>query len=162
MAPYELPEEDRRRLTRTEMLSLQWMLNIINTLAYAQDDLGKRLEMIPDGKQRMKTAMEMVLSIVHDLCGTVPERQNNHIDNTTRDMKAQIVPKMTPTPVTVVLTKADATELVDAAQIKCAHCAEFNEASEKGCKLRKLLEVVVPLETYSGLICPYSKAKWED
>lgn len=159
--PYEIPEEDRRRLTRTEMHSMERLMNLVHSLVYAKDDLAERLETIPSGKQRMNMAVGHFRSLMWDLSGTIPAKQQKNLDNVVQDMKMQIVPKMTPTPVTVTLSKAVAMELVDAAQIKCARCAEFNEQSEK-CKLRKLLETVVPLESYSGLMCPYSRSKWED
>ena len=161
-APFDLPEGDRERLTRTEMHCMQWMMNVPSTLAYAKDDLAQRLTSVPAGKQRLNMLLGQACSLIRDISGTIPEKQRNHLVNLAKDMEVRIVPKMTPPKVSVVLSKADAVELVDAAQIKCSRCAEFNETSEKTCRLRKILEVAVPLENYSGLICPYSKAEWED
>ena len=160
--PFSLPEEDKERLTRKEVEGMEWMMNLINSLAYAKEDLARRLETVPAGKQRMNMVYGQFKSLMWDISGTIPERQQKRLDNIVKDMRMQIVPKMTPTTTTVFMTKADAMELVDSAQVKCSRCAEFNEKSERECKLRKLLETVVPLKSYDGLMCPYSKAKWED
>lgn len=159
--PYELPEKNRLRLTRTEMHSMQWLMNAISSFGYASDDLATRLEWVPSGRARLRMINGQCLSLLRDLAGTIPEKQRNSLVNVGKDMEMRLVPKMTPPTVTVTLTKEDGKELVDAAQVKCKQCAEWNEESEK-CRLRKLLEVVVPLEDYSGMICPYSKAEWED
>lgn len=159
--PFALPENDRERLTRTEMQSMQWMLNALSSLCYATDDLDQRLGWIPAGRQRMHMLVGMTRSIYKDLQGTVPVRQLRQIKNAADDLEVRMVPKMTPQKVTVTLDKETAMELVDAAQIKCTECIKDNEEARE-CKLCKVLETVVPLESYKSILCPYTLAIWED
>ena len=57
---YQLPESECERLNRTEMNAMRWCLAAINSVAYAQDDLAKRLECIPNGKVRWRLMLGMV------------------------------------------------------------------------------------------------------
>lgn len=159
--PFALPENDRERLTRTEMHCLQWFVNAVSTFCEAGDDLIPRLEMIPAGRHRMNMLIGAARSILIDMKGTIPEKQWKNIKNTAADMEARLVPKLTPQKVTVTLDKETAMELVDAAQIKCTECIMDNDEARE-CKLCKMLETVVPLESYKSVLCPYTLAKWED
>ena len=152
---------EKTRLTRTETQCIQWLMNAMSSFRYAADDLKDRLETVPDGPGRIRELNDFSGKLLTDIAETIPEKQRRHLINMARDMEVRLVPKLTPKNVTVVLTKDEATELVDAAQERCRHCAEFAEDSEK-CGLRKILEVIVPLEKYGGMICPYSLAEWED
>lgn len=158
--PYSLPESERERLTRPEMASMQWMLNALSSMCYARDDLGRRLECIPDGPQRMNMAIGFVRSIYRDLQGTVTEKQLRQIRNAAHDLEVRMVPKLTPQAVTVTIDKDTAMELIDAAQAKCVECLTENEDARE-CKLCQVLETVVPLNNYDSFYCPYSTAKWE-
>ena len=66
---YQLQEEDCERLNRTEMTALRWSLAAINSCAYAQDDLAKRLECIPDGKVRWRLMLGQLRALCNDLLG---------------------------------------------------------------------------------------------
>lgn len=158
---FELPEKDRERVTRAEMQSIQWLQNATSSICYAVDDLDKRIEMIPAGKQRLNMLAGAARSIYYDLKGTIPEKQRRQIENSTKDLEVRMVPKLTPQKVTVTLDKDIAMELVDAAQIKCIDCLTENEES-RNCKLCQVLEAVVPLSRYDSFYCPYSTAKWEE
>lgn len=159
--PLEWPEKDRERLTRTEIQSMQWLLNALSSIGYARDDFQKRLECIPAGKQRMNMLFGLARSLFRDLQGTVPEKQLRQIRNAADDLEVRMVPKLTPAKTTVTLDKDIAMELVDAAQVKCTDCLKENEEA-RDCKLCKLLEVVVPLNRYDTFYCPYSGVSWED
>lgn len=159
--PYEWPEESRIRLTRNELQSMQWMLNAVSSICYAEEDLDKRLESIPAGKQRMHMLVGMARSIYYALRGTVPMRQRRQIQHAAEDLEVRMVPKMTPQKVTVTLDKETAKELVDAAQVKCIDCLKENDESND-CKLCQILSTVVPLNSYDSFYCPYSTANWED
>lgn len=159
--PFALPENDRERLNRAELQSMQWMLNALSSICYASEDLDRRLGWIPAGRQRMNMLVGMARSIYKDLQGTVPMRQLRQIKNAADDLEVRMVPKMTPQKVTVTLDKETATELVDAAQVKCIDCLKENDES-RDCKLCRILETVVPLNSYDSFYCPYSTANWED
>lgn len=152
---------EERRLTRTETHCVQWLMNAMSSFRYAADDLKDRLTLVPDGPGRIRELNEFSGRLLTDIADTIPDKQRRHLINMAKDMEVRLVPKLAPRHVTVVLSREEATELVDAAQERCKHCAEFAEESEK-CRLRSILEVIVPLEDYSGLICPYSRAEWED
>lgn len=156
-----MSEAEKPRLTRTETHCVQWLMNAMSSFRYAADDLKERLKLVPDGPGRIRELNEFSSNLLTDIADTIPDKQRRHLINLAQDMEVRLVPKMTPKTVTVVLTKEEATELVDAAQERCKCCVDFADESEK-CRLRQILEVVVPLEDYGGLLCPYSKAEWED
>lgn len=158
---YNLPEEYRERLTRSESQAMEMFMTSISNLRYASDDLEKRIKIIPNGKRRMKASIGQLASVLTDTCGTIPYKQRNHLYNICKDMEVRLVPKMTAKRISVVLSVEEAKELVDAAQKKCTDCYKDEEES-RGCKLRKLLECVVPLETYETCSCPYATAEWEE
>lgn len=149
------------RMTRTEMNGMKYGSACLSNLMYFEKDMEKRAGMIPDGVKRLHEAIEGYRAVYHDLCGTMPEKQQKALANVCRDMEVRLVPKGTPTNTTVTWDKDDAMELVDAAQAKCLDCFRDYEDSE-GCPLRQLLESVVPLDRYSALSCPYNNATWED
>ena len=158
---FELPDDQCERLTRTETQAVTMLLTSLSNLRYAREDLKRRLECVPSGKARMNMAIGQMQSLVQDVCGTVTDKQRKHLRNICTDMEIRLVPKATGRKVSVVLTKEEAMELVDAAQAKCSYCFKGYEESRK-CKLCKLLECVVPLDEYSSLSCPYSGATWEE
>lgn len=161
-APFDLPDDQCERLTRTEMHSVQWLLNAVSTLRYAETDLKKRLECVPSGNQRLRLAIGQLGSLLRDVLGTVSDRQRRQIRNTAQDMEVRLVPKLTPQKASIVLDEETARELVDAAQAKCHwDCVPDLDGSRK-CELCKILEAVVPLENYDSVSCPYWRAEWED
>ena len=159
--PFQMPDADKPRLTRTETHCVQWLMNAMSSFRYAADDLKDRLALVPDGAERLRAMNTEASDLLTDIAGTIPDKQRRHLINVAKDMEVRLVPKLTQKTVTVVLSKEEGMELVDAAQVRCRECTEFNEDSQK-CHLRKLLEVIVPLEDYGGLICPYSKSEWTD
>ena len=160
--PFELPDDQCERLTKTEMHSVQWLLNAVSTLRYAETDLKKRLECVPSGNQRLRLAIGQLGSLLRDVLGTVSDRQRRQIRNTAQDMEVRLVPKLTAQKASIVLDEETARELVDAAQAKCRwECVPDFEGDRK-CDLCKILEAVVPLENYDSVSCPYWRAEWED
>ena len=161
-APFELPDDQCERLTRTEMQSVQWLLNALSTLRYAETDLANRLACVPSGNQRLKMAIGQVGSLLRDVLGTVSDKQRRQIRNVAKDMEVRLVSKLTSQSVNLVLDEKIAKELVDAAQAKCHwDCVPDLDGSRK-CELCKILEAVVPLENYDSVSCPYWRAEWED
>ena len=93
---------------------------------------------------------------------TIPERQRHNINNISKDMEMRMVPKATPSKITVLLPKEDFRALVDAAQEKCVLCTDDSEECKK-CKLYQLLTSILPMERYdSRSLCPYNMAGWEN
>lgn len=161
-APFELPDDQCERLTRTEMHSVQWLLNAVSTLRYAETDLKKRLDCVPSGNQRLKLCIGQLGSLLRDVLGTVSDKQRRQIRNTAQDMEVRLVPKMTSQKTSIVLDEETAKELVDAAQAKCRWDCVPDLDGSRECKLCRILEAVVPLENYDSMSCPYWRAEWED
>ena len=75
------------------------------------------------------------------------------------DFEIRLTPKMTPSKTSVVMQKDEFKELVDLARAKCRDCMDDDEECEK-CKLFQLLTVLLPLDDYSGMLCPYNMGEW--
>lgn len=159
--PFDLPESEAPRLTRTEMISMEMFMVSLSDLRYVKEDLKDRLKLIPSGLGRMNMVLGQLSSLMRDVCGSIPDRQRRHLRNISKDLEARLVPKLTPNPTTLLLSEGDAKELIDSAQTRCIDCVQEEEES-RSCPLRRLLEVAVPLEHYRSYSCPYSIAKWED
>lgn len=161
-APFELPDDQCERLTRTEMHSVQWLLNAVSTLRYAETDLMKRLECVPSGNQRLRLCIGQLGSLLRDVLGTVSDKQRRQLRNTANDMEVRLVPKMTSQTVSVVLDEKTAKELVESAQAKCHWECVPDLDESRNCELCRILETVVPLESYESVSCPYWRAEWEE
>lgn len=157
-----LRDEDCERLNRSEYEAIRCLLGAVSYTAHAKDDLQKRLECIPSGRQRMGMVLGGLKSIADDLIGTVPVGQCKQIRNTMQDMDMRMVPKLTPMSQNVILEKDVAKALIDTTREKCVGCVE-DEKSCRECALYKVLESFLPLDTYEGgLLCPYSLSEWKD
>ena len=160
---YQLPEEDCERLNSTEMRAVRWSLAAENSVSYAQRDLEKRLECIPEGKRRWRLMLGQLRALCNDLIGTIPVKQCKTIRNTMEDMELRMVPKGTKRDNRVVMDAKDLGYLVTLAkQERCTACV-LTDAECRDCTLYKILESAVPLDDYGdGGICPYNLLKWED
>lgn len=160
---YQLPEKDCERLTATEMRAIRWSLVAVNSVAYAEEDLAKRLECIPNGKVRWRLMVGQLRALCNDIIGTTPEKQHRTIRNVMNDMELRLVPKYSPRGDAVVLDAKDLGHLVMLAkQEKCTSCILTDDECRQ-CELYKILESVVPLDDYgSKHICPYNLQTWLD
>jgi len=157
-----MQEEDCERLNRGEFEAVRCLLGAVSYTAHAKDDLKKRLECLPSGKQRMSMVLGGLKAIADDLIGTVPTGQCRQLRNTMQDMDMRMVPKMTRMSTNVILEKEVAKGLVDAAMEKCRGCVEGPEEGRK-CALYTVLESFLPLDNYeNGMLCPYSMSEWKD
>jgi len=158
---YSLPEEDRERLTRTEMQAVRWCLAAISSIAYAQDDLASRLDCIPYGRIRWRLMLGHLRACLNDVLGTTPLKQRKTIQNVMNDMELRMVPKLSSNSQRVTMDVEDLSLLVRAAKKDyCSACILTDEECRK-CELYKVLESVAPLDDYGdGSLCPYSKEEW--
>ena len=160
--PYSLPDDQCERLTRKEFNALTTLMAHLSSTAFAEEDLARRLECIPRGKQRLKMAIGGLRWVCEDLIGTVSKTQCKQIYGVMKDYDVRIVPKLTPGSQNIILQKDIGVDLIDAARLKCAGCVEDGESCRR-CKLYKVLEATTPLDDYgSGVICPYSRIDWEE
>ena len=157
-----LDDEDCERLNRAEFEAVRCLLGALNYVAHAKDDLQKRLECVPSGRQRMAMAVGGLNAIAEDLIGTIPKGQCKQIRNTMNDMDMRMIPKLTPMSQNVILEKDVAKSLIDTTREKCHGCVEDDESC-RGCGLYRVLESFLPLDSYdNGMLCPYSMATWKD
>lgn len=155
-------DEDRERMTRTEFEATRCLLGATSYLAHARDDLGKRLDCVPGGRQRMAMLMGSVKSLSNEIVDTMTTQQARQMYNVMRDMEMRMVPKLTPSKTNVLLPVEAAKTLVSSAQHKCLVCVADGEEARR-CDLYKVLEALTPLDNYGdGLTCPYYRAEIED
>ena len=157
-----LDDADCERMTKPEFEALRCLLGAVSYVAHANNDLQKRLECIPGGKQRMAMALGSIKAIAEDIVGTMTRQQAKQMQNSMSDLEMRMVPKLASIAQNVVLDKDIAKGLIDMAKDQCHGCVEDNNSCRE-CKLYQMLEAVTPLDDYDyGLICPYSLAEWED
>lgn len=157
-----LDEDECQRMNRSEFEATRCLLGAISYVAHANDDLQKRMTIIPHGKQRMSMVLGGLRAMADDVIGTMPRGQCRQIRNTMEDMEMRMVPKLTSMSRNVILDKDVAKSLVDAAMEKCHGCVESHEDGQK-CPLFKVFESFLPLDNYEGgMLCPYSMSEWKD
>lgn len=156
------PENETERLNRAEFEAVRCLLGAVSYTATAAESLGKRLECVPYGKQRMAMILGGLRAMSDDLIGTVPVNQCRQLRNTMNDFDMRMVPKYTSMNQNVILEKTLAKGLIDTAMEKCKGCVE-DSVSCRECALYKVLEGFLPLDNYdSGMLCPYSLSEWLD
>ena len=157
-----LEEDECIRLNRGEYEAVRCLLGAVNYAAHANEDLQKRLTIIPGGQQRMTDALHELRNITDDVIGTIPVGQCRQLRNTMKDMDIRMVPKLSPMSRNVILEKDTAKELIDIAMERCHGCVEGAEDGRK-CALYRVLEGFLPLDNFdNGMLCPYSMSEWKD
>ena len=157
-----LDAKDCERLNRGEFEAMRGLIAATSYVAHARDDLQKRLECIPGGKQRMSMLLGSIKAITDDIVGTMTVNQCKQLRNTMNDMDIRMVPKLTRMSQNVIFEKDLAKGLIDIAQEKCHGCVEDSESC-RSCSLYKILEALIPLEDYrTPILCPYSVTEWID
>ena len=155
-------DKDCERMNKAEFNAVRALLVTLNYAAYANEDLAKRLECIPHGKQRFAMALGGLRALCDDLLGITTTQQAKQLYNTMKDMVVQVIPKLAPKSQNVVFEKEIAKSLLDMAMEKCNDCVETGETCRK-CELYKIMEATTPLDHYGdGLMCPYANATWEE
>lgn len=155
---FQLPDDQCERMNRQEMVGMKWLLSALSSVAYGQDDLAKRLEMIPNGRKRYRLMLGQLRSISNDLVGTMKVGQCKQIKNVMNDMELRLVPKMTPSVTRVSLEADDLRYIVNQAKKEtCLSCIK-TDAECKTCEMYQILERIAPLDDYGdGSLCPYMR-----
>lgn len=152
--------EDAVKLTRNEKMAMLLFAYAATILDDLQQDIGGRLGMIPDGKERLEKLSKDTDQLLHECRLTIPENQRKNLQNTIQDFEVRFVPKMTPSQTSVVMQKEEFRELVDIARTKCWECTEDDDTCA-ACQLYQVLTVVLPLEDYhNNFLCPYNLGEW--
>lgn len=152
--------DDAVRLNRSEKISMIVLAYAATILDDLQKEIGSRLEMIPDGKERLAEMTRKTDELLNDLRLTVPINQRLNLQNTALDYEIRLVPRATPSETSVVMRKEEFKDLVDIARTKCRECTDDTDAC-KNCQLYQLLTVLLPLDDYDGtFLCPYNLGEW--
>lgn len=162
--PFKMEWGDRTRLHKEEMDSIKMIIATFSEWHKALGYLKKNLEMIPDGVERMNRVCNDMQEMYEDILGTVTKDQLKHIMSIIHDCEIVIRNKSVTncTGNNVRMTIDEAKALVQAARFGgyCTEC--FMESPEcETCALFNVLSAVIPLDDYSGVLCPYNTAKWE-
>lgn len=156
---YQLPEEDRERITRYEMHAVRWLIATKITIQHAEENIANRLECIPSGKRRFRLMLGQLRAICDDLLGTIPKEQRKQIDNVMHDMQLNMIPRLAPGSEKVVMESKDLAFIIYHAQRDeelCQTCVKDGNECRK-CKMYQMLVAVAPLPDYgSGMMCPYN------
>lgn len=160
--PYSQPDDQRVRLVRSEMESVQMLLAMLSTAEYSKDDLKAPLSRVKHGNRLFRMSCGLMHSVINKMTNTISTPQCKQIYGTMKDYEVRLLPKLTPGSTCIVITKEQAKHLLDNARWKCHDCVEDSESCRK-CETYKLLESITPLDDYGdGMICPYSLAEWRD
>ena len=89
--PYSLPPEERERLYRSEMNAIIYFQCALAAAGYCWTDLQKRLDCIPNGRQRFKMAMGAFNAVIADVLGTVPPESERRLNNITNDFNGVLL-----------------------------------------------------------------------
>jgi len=160
---YRWPEDQCERVNRQEMTALRWCVAAINNVAYAKDDLQKRLDCIPGARVRWAMMLGSFQRLMDELLGTIPIKQHLAIQNVTTDMELRMVPKFTPPPNRACVQLEDLSFLIRAAQKNDAWCMSctLNGEECRQCKLYQILESLTPQQEWGdSTICPYNREDW--
>lgn len=156
----EPSREDAVRLTRNEKMAMILLAHSASVLEDMQQDIGDRLGMIENGRDRMKTVAEECDALLQEVRRTIPMEQRRNLDNTCRDYEMRTVPKHTPSTTNVVMGKEEFKTLVDYARATCHDCTIDDEECQE-CSLFKTLSATLPLDSYHHqYLCPYNMGKW--
>ena len=152
--------EDAVRLTRNEKVSMIVLAYACTILEDLQKEIPDRLNMIPDGLNRVKEISDRANGVLDELRLTIPMNQRMNLSNTAQDYEFRLAPKATPQTTTVIMTKDEFRDLVDYARIRCRECTDDDDECGK-CGLYQLLTEVLPLEDYHDTnLCPYNMGEW--
>lgn len=154
--------EDAWDLTRGEKVCVMFLMNVVSALEDAKGELADRLTKIDGGTEMMRDLTENAHKLLDDVRRTIPERQRINLNNVAHDYELRLTPKLTPSKTSVVVSKDEFKNLVDAAQVRCRECVDDSEEAKK-CELYKLLATVIPLDSWPEIsLCPYNMAGWRD
>lgn len=151
--------DDAVRITRTEKLALLWFGVAVSALEERLTDLAQRLDTVPNGRERLETLYSEANMLMDEVLVTVPANQRRSLENTKQDYNVRLAPKLAPFSQNVIMTFDEFKALVDNARAKCRECTEDDKTCS-GCQLYNLLTSILPLDDYSGLLCPYNMGEW--
>lgn len=162
-AQYPFDEEDCERVNRTEMVSLRWCVAAINSVAYAKEDLDRRLQSVPYGRQRWAMMLGTFRSLMQMLLQTVPYKQRQTIWNVCSDMELRMVPKYTNNCEKCIINIGDLSYLVNHAKKDICTACVLTDSECRKCELYQILESITPQKDWGeSTVCPYMRGDWMD
>lgn len=159
---FELPDNECERATRDEMSAIRMLLIMASNLGYAEEDLAKRLDIVPDGKERLKSVLKDSTELLQDILGTITDKQRRKLRNDALDYDVKLTPKIGVDKTTLAISKQELMTFVNCAREKCKYCT-LDGYKCRACDLYQILETVIPLNDYgSDISCPYFYQEWEN
>ena len=155
----EPSRDDAVRLTRSEKTAMLWFANAVATLEELQTSIADRLKMIPGGTELLNELAVKSDELLNEVRKTIPMNQRTSLQNTVCDYEVRMAPKLSSFTKNVIMTGDEFKALVDIARTKCRECTEDDHSNSK-CELFQLLTSILPLDDYSGLLCPYNMGEW--
>lgn len=151
---------DAVRLTRSDKMAMILLAHSASVLEDLEHDIADRLDMIEDGRERMREVAEKTDSLLHDIRLTIPMEQRKNLQNTCMDYEMRTAPKSKPSETNVLMTKEEFKTLVDYARATCHDCTMDDDECQE-CSLFKTLSCSLPLDNYHHqYLCPYNMGKW--
>lgn len=150
-----------KRLVSSEFVQVKRFASFLSELNYLYDELKSHWSLVENGEERVKKLIDESLQLFEDLLDTVPKNQIKSLRNAVEDYRVAFVPKTMPASQSVVMDKEQIKSLIDLAQEQCKTCVKTPEEAEC-CPVFQQCVGVVPPSGYDSLICPYSRAEWED
>jgi len=152
---------DAVRLRRNEKMDMLHLMYAVTILEDLQKEIPERLAMVEDGAERMKLVAAEADALLNEIRVTIPENQRKGIQNTADDYVMRLTPKSSPSESSVIMSKEEFKELVDASRAKCTECMYDDEECEQ-CGLYQLLTSILPMDDYHILhLCPYNLGRWK-
>lgn len=149
------------RMTRTERTDLIILICIETMLTDCAESLSGRVGNKPEWDNAILTARGCIKLMVDSVLATMNAEQLEHLKKTSRDYEMRLKPKLTPIDSNMVVDKETMRTLIDAAQYKCTDCFKSDRES-RGCKLQKLLSVLIPMKKYDSGLCVFNNREWEN
>jgi hypothetical protein len=151
---------DAVRMTRNDKMAMILLAHSASVLEDLEQDIGDRLDMIENGRERMHNVAVETDNLLHEVRLTIPIEQRRNLQNTCMDYEMRTAPKAQPSVTNVLMTKDEFKTLVDYARATCHDCTMDDEECQE-CSLFKILCATLPLDDYHHqYLCPYNMGKW--
>lgn len=131
-----------------EIHSVEFLAGLDAQLIEGQETLRERLQKIPGGWRRFRLAVTTVEKLLDDICATLPTKTLLHMQRICQYGQIIIRPKP-------MVKLGDEVQIIGETELRmlintcikneCAICVK-NRAEQKGCKLRKALHDIAPVE----------------
>lgn len=153
---------DDKRLTRVHRSALIILICLETLTDDCEKDLEGRMDDREAWAEKARSAKAILHGMADDIFRTMTEEQLRYLTKTARDYELRLTPRMTPETGNMIVPKETLRTLVDAAQNRCVDCFK-TEAESRGCKLQRLLAMLIPMDNYEDTgLCVFNNKEWEN